>query len=198
MDSARETASPNDQDALTLQKLLSPIEASIQEVYLPGSSTPSLASNASVVFSTTYPSNYFTFFSVLKHPFSRRSVHITSSSPFDYPAVDPNYQAHPLDAYVIGQGLLHIQQVAQIAPLSNDLKNGGTVYQPELYELNDDIVEQFVRNAASSEHRPMGSCSMRPRDKGGDVNERLKVHGTENMRVMRVFFLWLSGAITKV
>ena len=176
--------SNNRQDALTLQKLFSPTEASIQDVYLPGGSTPSEAFNTSALFGTTEPSNYFTFFSVLEHPFSRGSVHITSSNPLDYPAIDPNYLSHPLDTYVVGQGLLHIQQVAQTAPLSTHLKDGGTVYQPGFYKLDQSNVEDFVKKGFASEYHPMGTCSMLPRHEGGVVDEKLKVYGTENVRVV--------------
>ncbi|KAI4158222.1 MAG: hypothetical protein LQ342_007669 [Letrouitia transgressa] len=183
------------QDKLTIAKLLSPTEASIQEVFLPGGSTPSLASNTSVLFSTTYPNNYFTLFAVLEHPFSRGSVHITSSSPLAYPAVDPNYLSHPLDAYIVGQGLLHLQQVARTPPLSTHLKNGGTVYQPGFYKLDEKNVEDFVRRKFASEYHPIGTCSMLPRHRGGVVDERLKVYGTENVRVVdaSIFPLQVRG-----
>ncbi|KAG8528668.1 uncharacterized protein KY384_006355 [Bacidia gigantensis] len=195
LDSARQRGSKGLQEVLTLEKLLSPTEASIQEVYLPGGSTPSQPYNTSVIFSTTYPNNYFTFFSVLEHPFSRGSVHITSSDPFTYPAIDPNYLSNPLDTYVVGQGLLHIQQVAQTAPFSNHLKNGGTVYQPDFYKLDESNVEDFVKSHSASEYHPMGSCSMLPRDQGGVVNERLQVYGTKNVRVVdaSVFPLAVRG-----
>ncbi|KAL9100217.1 MAG: hypothetical protein Q9163_004382 [Psora crenata] len=50
---------------------------------------------------------------------------------------DPKYLSHPLDAYVIGQSLLHLQRVARTPPLSKLPKDGGTVYQPGFYELNE-------------------------------------------------------------
>ena len=127
-----ETGKRGKQNALTLGKLLSPAEATIQEVFLPGGSSPSLAFNASLVFTTDAVGNYFTIFAVIEHPFSRGSVHMTSPSPADYPAIDPNYLSHPLDTYVVGQALLHVQQVARTPPLSTHLKNGGTVYQVHL------------------------------------------------------------------
>ena len=183
------------QDTLTFQKLLSPSEASLQHVYLPGGSTPSLASNTSAIFSTTAPNNYFTFFSVLQHPFSRGSVHITSSDPLVYPSINPNYLAHPLDTYVVGQGLLHIQKIAQTTPLSQHLKGGGTVYQPGFYKLDEENVEAFVRNNAASEYHPMGTCSMLPRKDRGVVDEKLRVYGTRGLRVVdaSVFPLAVRG-----
>ena len=182
------------QDKLTLEKLLSPTEASFQEVYLPGGSTPS-TDNTSLIFSTDQPGNYFTFFSVLEHPFSRGSVHITSSSALEYPAIDPNYLAHPLDLSVISEGALHIQQIARTQPLASHLKDGGTVYQPGFYELNESNVEDFVRANAGTEYHPIGTCAMLPRNAGGVVDERLKVYETENLRVVdaSIFPLQIRG-----
>ena len=182
------------QEKLTLEKLLSPTEASFQEVYLPGGSTPS-TDNPALIFSTDQPGNYFTFFSALEHPFSRGSVHITSSSALEYPAIDPNILAHPLDMSVISEGALHIQQVARTQALASHLKDGGTVYQPGFYELDEGNVEDFVRANAGSEYHPIGTCAMLPRSAGGVVDERLKVYGTDNLRVVdaSIFPLQIRG-----
>ena len=183
------------QDKLTLGKLISPTEASLQIVYLPGGSTPSLASNSSALFSTHQPGNYLTFFALLEHPFSRGSVHILSSDPLAYPAIDPNYLAHPLDTHVLGRALLHIQEVAKTEPLATHLKGGGKVYQPGFHELNESNVEDFVRGGCSSGYHPMGTCAMLPEDEGGVVDSRFKVYGTSNLRIVdaSVFPLAVRG-----
>lgn len=183
------------QDKLTLAKLLSPTEASFQEVYQPVGSTPSKAENSSAIFSTDQPGNYFTIFSALEHPFSRGSVHITSSSALDYPAIDPNYLAHSLDLDVISQGVLHIQKIARTKPLASHLKDGGTVYQPGFHELDESNVEDFVRANAASEWHPIGTCAMLPLSAGGVVDERMRVYGTENLRVVdaSIFPLQVRG-----
>lgn len=137
---------------------------------------------------------------VLEHPFSRGFVHITSPSPTAYPAIDPNYLSHPFDVQVVSQILLHLQQVARTAPLSNHLKDGGHVFQPGFYELNDGNVEAFVKNSFSSEYHPIGTCSMGPEKDKGVVDERLKVHGTRNLRVVdaSVFPLMVRGNLASL
>ena len=84
----------------------------------------------------------------------------------------------------MGQGLLHIQKVAKTSPLSDHFKNGGTVYQPDYYKLDEKNVEEFVRDSFSSEYHPMSTCSMLLEHEGGVVDERLKVYGTANLRVV--------------
>ncbi|KAL8696413.1 MAG: hypothetical protein Q9201_007672, partial [Fulgogasparrea decipioides] len=208
-DSIRRLASPNPyqsltkQHALTLAQLLSPTEASAQEVYLPGGYAPEFASNVSSLFSPppeTYPGNYFSLLAILEHPFSRGSVHITSPDPKVYPAIDPNYLSHPLDLYVTSHILLHCQQVARTPPLSNHLQDGGKVYQENFYELNEANVEAFVKNSFSSEYHPMGTCAMGPRKEGGVVDEKLKVHGTRNLRVVdaSVFPMQVRGNLASL
>lgn len=191
------------QSQLVLQKLLDPTEASTQEVFLPGGLAPQFVSNASALFSpdpTTYPGNYFSMLAVLEHPFSRGSVHIVSSDPTVYPSVDPNYFSHPLDLFVISQAMLHIQQVAHTKPLSTHLKDGGNVFQPGFYELNEGNVEAFVKNTFTSEYHPMGTCAMGLRDQGGVVDERMLVHGTSNLRVVdaSVFPLQVRGNLASL
>ena len=209
---------------LTIQKLLHPREAAVQEVYLPGALVPPLAANASALFSPSpieFPGNvskylgvycsvlgnansgllkYFSLLAILEHPLSRGSVHITSSDPTVYPSVDPNYLSHPLDLYVISQAMLHLQQVARTEPLSTHLKGNGKVFQPGYYELNEGNVEAFVKNSFSSEYHPMGTCAMGPKHEGGVVDERLRVHGTQNLRVVdaSVFPLQVRGNLASL
>ncbi len=188
---------------LTIQKLLSPTEASLQEVYLPGGTTPQHADNASLLFApdpTLYPSNYFSLLAVLEHPLSHGSVHLTSASPTTYPTIDPAYLSHPLDLLVISHALLHLQQVARTPPLSTHLKDAGYAFQPGFYELTEDNVEAFVRNSFSSEYHPIGTCAMGPREDGGVVDERMVVHGTRNLRVVdaSVFPLQVRGNLASL
>ena len=71
-------------EELLLQKLESAGEAAFQEVYLPGGFAPPFAENVSELFTPDpklYPGNYFSMLSVLEHPFSRGSVHISSKDP---------------------------------------------------------------------------------------------------------------------
>lgn len=86
--------------------------------------------------------------------------------------------------YIISQILLHTRQVARTQTLSNHLKDGGKQYQEDFYELNDGNVEAFVRNSVGTELHPADTCSMGPRSEGGVADEKLKVHGTSNLRVV--------------
>lgn len=84
----------------------------------------------------------------------------------------------------MSQILLHSQQVARTPPLSDHLRDGGKAYQEGFYELNDKNVEAFARSSFSSTYHPAGTCAMGPRAQGGVVDEKMKVHGTQNLRVV--------------
>lgn len=183
---------------LVLQKLLDPNEASAQELYFAGGISPQDVNNSAKFFTSdpaTNPDNYFTLFGVLEHPFSRGTVHITSSEPTVPPAIDPNYFSHPYDILITSAITLHLQTLAQTQPLASKLLNNGTVYQPGYHRLTQGNVAAHIKSSFSTEYHPIGTASMLPADKGGVVDERLKVYGTRNLRVIdaSVFPLMVRG-----
>ncbi|KAL8803987.1 MAG: hypothetical protein Q9182_002859 [Xanthomendoza sp. 2 TL-2023] len=178
---------------LTLDKLSRRDETAAQMLFIPGGTTPADVSNTSIFLQTDAPGHYFTLFGVLEHPFSRGSVHISSASPTEKPIIDPKYLSNPLDLIVIATIALAMQTVAQTAPLSRHLARGGTVLQPGFptERLTVRNVADFVRRSFSSEYHPLGTCAMGGKGAagagggaGGVVNERLKVWGTRNVRVV--------------
>lgn len=177
----------SEQYDLLLQKLLDPNVASAQELFFTGGESPQFGDNITRLFAVdpvTAPDSYFSMFGVLEHPFSRGSVHITSRDPTVAPAIDPNYLSHPLDLAVTSAIALHLQTVAQTQPLASHLKNGGTVFQPGYQRLTEQNVAEHILGTFSSEYHPMGTCAMQPANKGGVVDERLRVYGTKNVRVV--------------
>lgn len=168
---------------LTRLKTLNPNEATVQELFLPVGSTPGLA-NVAELYSTTLNGSYLTLLAVLEHPFSRGSVHIKSSDPTVYPSVDPNYLSADVDLEIFADIMLHLQTIARTEPLASLLKGKGHVFQPGYSELTESNVKAFIRNALATEFHPCGTANMSPREKGGVIDERLKVYGTKNLRVV--------------
>ena len=169
---------------LTRAKLLDPAEAVAQHIFTALGFTPSLGDNPRAYFGNTSPGSYLTLLGVIEHPFSRGSVHINSSNPFSYPRIDPNYLGAEVDLEVFADIMLHLQTIARAEPLASLLKNKGHVFQPGYFELDESNVRAHIKNTQNSEYHPCGTCSMSPRGKGGVVNERLRVYGTSNLRVV--------------
>ncbi|MCJ1270247.1 hypothetical protein MMC22_010143 [Lobaria immixta] len=168
---------------LTRLKTLEPKESSAQQLIILAGLTPGDA-NVTKLFSTESPGSYVTLAAILEHPFSRGSVHIQSSDPTVYPVIDPNYLGAEVDLEIFADIMLHLQTVARAEPLASLLKGKGHVYQPGYFELNESNVREHVKKALSSEYHPCGTCAMSPRGKGGVVDERLRVYGTERLRVV--------------
>ncbi len=169
---------------LTRSKVLNAHESSAQQVLVANGLTPAASAYPAKYLTNTLPGLYFTIAAVLEHPFSRGSVHIKSSDPAKYPVVDPNYLGVEVDLEIFADTVLHMQTVARTEPIASLLKGQGTVYQPGFHELNEENVRAHVKNTMSTEYHPCGTCSMNPRHKGGVVDERLKVYGTSNLRVV--------------
>ncbi|RDW61981.1 alcohol oxidase-2 [Coleophoma cylindrospora] len=159
-------------------------EAVTQELTVTGGMSPQYVNDTIKLFTTTLEGNFFTMLGVLEHPYSRGSVHIQSSDPATYPAIDPRYLSHPFDLEVLSKIALHLQEVAKSAPLSDYLQGNGTIYQEGYYELNEGNVADWIRKYLQSEYHPAGTCAMLPLEKGGVVDARFKLYGTANLRVV--------------
>ena len=114
-------------------------------------------------------------------PTSRGEINIVSKNIKDNPKIKMNYLSTDDDRYVAAQGL---KLVRKIMLDTETFKK----YQPEEYRpgahINDD--EELVK--AGSEYaqtifHPVGTCKM-GQDENSVVNDRLKVHGVENLRVV--------------
>ncbi|KAI4602864.1 hypothetical protein KJ359_008084 [Pestalotiopsis sp. 9143b] len=119
----------------------------------------------------------------LSHPLSRGSVHITSASAFlagtnDGLSVDPRYLSHPLDLEVLARQLRFAEDaVLRTEPIARLLK-------PYEWRFGDlDAAREYVRRTADGAYHYTGTCAMMPREMGGVVDNRLRVHGCSNLRV---------------
>jgi choline dehydrogenase-like flavoprotein len=128
------------------------------------------------------------------HPFSRGSVHIKSSSPFEKPSVDPRYLSAPVDLDLHVLSMKYIRKLnttteplasvtrACIKPdLSWDAKTSGTT-TGQMDE--QEAIKEWVRNGLQSMWHPVGTASMLRKEEGGVVDEKLIVYGTKNLRVV--------------
>ncbi|KAL8277589.1 hypothetical protein RQP46_010021 [Phenoliferia psychrophenolica] len=117
----------------------------------------------------------------IQHPLSRGSVKINSASLFDNPTIDPGYFTHPADIQILREAFKFARTVGQTAPLSSILT---TELNPGSGVSTDAEWEAWIRSSASTEYHPAGTCSMLPLDLGGVVDTNMRVHGTNNLRVI--------------
>ncbi|KAH8594206.1 GMC oxidoreductase [Bisporella sp. PMI_857] len=132
-------------------------------------------------------------------PFSQGSVHIASSDPLTYPAIDYNF--HQVEADVIMQtGLMrYVRRFFSTPPYSAVI---GPETSPGLdavpLNATDAQWGEWIRANVGSTAHMVGSAAMRSRELGGVVDSELRVYGTSNVRVVDVS-MWsthLSGHLT--
>lgn len=183
------------------KQLLDSRESSIEFMYIPLqlNGNPSDApTNMTKLFSKAHDGNYITIVTMLMHPFSRGDIHITSGDPTEQPRVDPRYLSHPIDIEMLARALLYVRKIARTEPLASMLKPSGRQIPPlreetprnsgatESSAMDDDLEDarRIARERLFTAFHPSGTCAMLPREEGGVVDSRLRVHGSANIRVV--------------
>lgn len=160
-------------DEPTVQYLLFPSQINITE---------NPASMAEIVIPTR-PENYITMMTILNHPFSRGTAHITSGDIDVKPEWEPNFMSHPLDLEILARNIQFVEKILSTEPFKAAFKPDG-LRHPNIIADSLENAKEIVRQSQISVFHVSGSCSMRPKDQGGVVNERLIVYGTKNIRVV--------------
>jgi choline dehydrogenase len=114
------------------------------------------------------------------HPKSRGSVTLDTSNPYDYPKILFNYLEHKddlkqtVEAIKIARKILGQSSMKPFA--GKEIGPGSDIQTHELYE-------EYVRSKAETAYHP--SCTLKMGiDDMAVVDQKLKVHGIENLRVV--------------
>lgn len=180
------------QGAQAQSKILSQIlrdgtEPIVEYIYLPLQlhAKPGTTSMADVLEKKA-DGNYISILAMLCHPFSRGSVHIKSSNIDEKPVYDPNYLSRSLDLVILARHTQYIDKVARSAPLVSLLQPGARI--PDISTISDlsdlDAARCVVKDRLLSCFHPAGSCSIMPIELGGVVDDHLRAHGTNSLRVV--------------
>ncbi|KAI1841908.1 hypothetical protein JX265_013080 [Neoarthrinium moseri] len=135
------------------------------------------------IITPSRPDNYVSIMTILNHPFSRGSVHITSADVQTKPIYDPCFMSHPLDLHILAQNVQFVERIIETEPFKSMLKSNGK-RAPDIIGKTLEQAEEIVRRHTISVFHVAGSCAMLPESQGGVVNERLIVHGTGNIRII--------------
>ncbi|KAK4180958.1 hypothetical protein QBC36DRAFT_2446 [Triangularia setosa] len=190
-------------DAQAIRKLVeSSDEATFQFLLFPTQiSIPATPKSMAEYILPVLPENYITVMTILNHPFSRGSVHISSPDVRAAPVWDPKYNSNPLDMELLARGVEFVERLVDPStPFGKLLKDGGKRQPEGLVATDLEKAKEIVRQRQISVFHVSGSCAMKPKGQGGVVDARLRVYGTKRLRVVdaSVFPLEPVGNIQSV
>jgi choline dehydrogenase len=114
------------------------------------------------------------------HPKSRGSVTLSTSNPYDYPKILFNYLEHKddlkqtIEAIEVARNILGQNSMKPFA--GKETGPGSNIQTHELYE-------EYIKSKAETAYHP--SCTLKMGiDDMAVVDEKLKVHGIKNLRVV--------------
>ncbi|KAI1157575.1 GMC oxidoreductase [Nemania serpens] len=117
------------------------------------------------------------------HPLSRGTVNINTADPFgSEPVVDYRALTNPVDLDIMVE-IIRFTKRYYFETRLRDL--APRQVQPPTSVDEPEELKKFLRqNVNPSYFHPVGTCAMMPRELGGVVDERLKVYGVRNLRVV--------------
>ncbi|KAF5987491.1 alcohol oxidase [Fusarium bulbicola] len=131
--------------------------------------------------SPLFGKGFVTLIGVVVHPLSRGSVHINPSDPAGKPTINPNYLSNSHDVEAVLQTVKYNRKIANTEPMRSIWEDE---YEPGLDVKTDEQIKDYVLRTTLSIFHPSGTCAMLPKADGGVVDAKLKVYGTENLRVV--------------
>ncbi|KAG8940235.1 hypothetical protein FRC04_005480 [Tulasnella sp. 424] len=124
--------------------------------------------------------SYISILMALQRPWSRGSVHIGSSNATAAPIIDPQYFNNDFDLQVMVKACQFARKIAQTAPLKDAV---ASFQDPPSSATSDADFTAYVKAAVEPVYHPAGTAALGARADGGVVDSRLKVYGTNNIRV---------------
>ena len=114
-------------------------------------------------------------------PTSRGHLELRSSNPLEHPLIQPNYLSTENDIAEVLAGNRLLRRIAQSRPLA-DMITEELIPGPAVQSEEDQLAD--FRARADTVYHPTGTCAMGPDAATSVVDARLRVHGTEGLRVI--------------
>ncbi|KAB8226648.1 glucose-methanol-choline oxidoreductase [Aspergillus novoparasiticus] len=142
------------------------------------------------------PGNFLSLGLELSLPFSRGSAHIASADPNVPPTIDSQYFSNPLDLGIMARNLLDVERIHKADPLAKFLVHSGQRNHLDAFLTDLELAKKYLRDTATAAYHSCGTVAMLPREKGGVVDEKLRVYGTTNLREWDAsVFPWAADTI---
>ena len=129
---------------------------------------------------STYPrEDGYTILPTLLHPKSRGTVHIKSPYAIDAPVIQPNFLSEAEDLAQLVHGGKIAVKILEQSILKRHQKAQAF---PEIHSSEKALTEH-IKQTLETVYHPVGTCKM-GQDPMAVVDEQLKVHGLEHLRVV--------------
>ena len=127
------------------------------------------------------PFSAFTMSVCQLRPESKGEIRLQSKDGRQYPRIIPNYLSTETDCRTVVEGVNIARRIARHAPLTSKISEE---YRPHAdLPMDDyDATLDWARGNTASSYHPTGTCKM-GQDKASVVDERLRVHGIDGLRV---------------
>jgi choline dehydrogenase len=113
-------------------------------------------------------------------PESLGSIHIKSRDPRAQPAIRFNFLADPIDQRAMVDGFRMMRKIVDAAPM--DIYRDSE-FSPGASVQSDEEILTWIRHNSQTAYHPIGTCRMGPAGTRTVVDDKLKVHGLEGLRV---------------
>lgn len=110
---------------------------------------------------------------------STGTLTLQSADPYDPPLINPEYLAEASDMQVLVDGVKLARKILA-SPAFDPYR--GEEYLPGSDVTSDEDIREYIRNHIDNIFHPTGTCKM-GNDPMAVVNDRLQVHGIQNLRV---------------
>lgn len=128
-----------------------------------------------------HPFSAFTASVLQLRPESTGHIELKSPDMKDHPVIYPNYLSTKTDCDTIVEGIRIARTISGFEPLKSVITSEHSPGD-ELAQDDYDGILEWARNTSTTIYHPTGTCKMGS-DKMAVVDERLRVHGIEGLRV---------------
>jgi choline dehydrogenase len=154
------------------------IEYLYETIYYPNLPTPYYSSKE-------YNTSYVSFTAAIVAPTSRGTVSVLSNSLSDPPQIDPQYYTTLEDRALALYSFKNLRRLLTEFATHNfttGLNNGEVA--PGLKVQSDEEILDYIKETSVPVWHASGTCAMLPREKGGVVDEKLRVYGVQGLRIV--------------
>ena len=114
-------------------------------------------------------------------PTSKGQIEIASNDPNDSALIKPNYLSTEKDISEVLQGSKLIRQLTNASALQEIIEEH---VEPSSTEDNDESMLEYFKEKSGSIYHLCGSCAMGSNIKTSVVDNRLRVHGVQGLRIV--------------